>query len=363
MSPPVSAWRYLALASRAATTTEEATTMSTYAAIDLHSTNSVLAILDADGQCLRRGRLPNDLARICEALAPYRDSLDSVVVESTYNWYWLVDGLQAAGYRVRLAHVTAIEQYSGLKHGDDDSDAEHLANLTRLGILPEGYIYPRDERALRDLLRLRLRMVQHAVRLLHSMQTMWCRSTGELLSAGAFRKLDAEQLARRFPEANLQFGACARLHAWQVLQEQAESIESWGCKVIPDRPGLRLLKSTPGIGDVLGLTILLETGPIERFARVGHYVSYCRMVDSVRLSNGKRKGQGNRRSGNRQLAWAYAEAAHYALQYAPVRAWYQRKRAKVHPMVAYKAVAHKIARGCYFVLRDRQPFDLTRAFG
>lgn len=88
-----------------------------------------------------------------------------------------------------------------------------------------------------------------------------------------------------------------------------------------DRPGLALLKSAPGIGKVLGLTALLETGPISRFARVGDYASYCRMVDSVRLSNGKKKGQGNRKCGNRFLCWAYIEAAHYALCHEPVRLW------------------------------------------
>jgi hypothetical protein len=130
-----------------------------------------------------------------------------------------------------------------------------------------------------------------------------------------------------------------------------------------DRPGLALLKTAPGIGKVLGLTALLETGPIARFARVGDYASYCRMVDSVRLSNGKKKGQGNRKCGNRFLCWAYIEAAHYALRHESVRLWYQRKLAKSNLVKARKAVAHKIARGCYHVLRERTPFDMARAFG
>jgi len=108
---------------------------------------------------------------------------------------------------------------------------------------------------------------------------------------------------------------------------------------------------------------LLETGPISRFASVGDYASYCRMVDSVRLSNGKKKGQGNRKCGNRYLCWAYIEAAHFALRHEPVRRWYQRKLAKSNLVKARKAVAHKIARGCYHVLSERKPFDMQRAFG
>ncbi len=130
------------------------------------------------------------------------------------------------------------------------------------------------------------------------------------------------------------------------------------------RSDFRKLKSAPGIGDILGPTILLETGPIERFASVGDYASYCRMVDSKRLSNGKKKGEGNRKCGNAYLALAYIEAANFAIRYhEPVRRWYDRKASKRHRIVALKAVAHKIARGCYHALRDQVPFDIKRAFG
>ena len=77
------------------------------------------------------------------------------MVESTYNWYWLVDGLMDADYRVHLANPAAIQQYSGLKYSDDHSDARWLGHLLRLGVLPEGYIYPKADRAVRDLLRKR----------------------------------------------------------------------------------------------------------------------------------------------------------------------------------------------------------------
>lgn len=120
--------------------------MSLYAAIDLHSTNSVLAVIDEQDALKFRRRLPNDLTVIRNALSPYREDLVGVVVESTYNWYWLVDGLAESGYTMRLAHTAAVPQYAGLKHGDDDSDARHLANLLRLNILPVGFIDPREQR-------------------------------------------------------------------------------------------------------------------------------------------------------------------------------------------------------------------------
>jgi len=130
--------------------------MKLYGAIDLHSTNNVTVVINEQDQVVYQKRLPNDLQQLRAALAPYRDELVGVVVESTYNWYFLVDGLMDAGYRVHLANTTAIKKYEGLKYSGDFADAAYLAQLLRLGLLPEGYIYPREERAGRDLGRKRI---------------------------------------------------------------------------------------------------------------------------------------------------------------------------------------------------------------
>ena len=123
------------------------------------------------------------------------------------------------------------------------------------------------------------------------------------------------------------------------------------------------LKTVSGIGDVLALTIALETGDIQRFASVGKFASYARMVDSRRESNGKSKGIGNRKCGNKHLSWAFIEAAHHAVRYDPsIRRFYERKRAKTLAVVAIKAVAHKLARACYHIMRDGVPYDGARAF-
>jgi transposase len=125
--------------------------MSLYGGIDLHANNSVIVLLNEQDEVIYRKRLPNALPTILEQLAPYHTEVKGLVVESTYNWYWLVDGLMEADYRVHLANPAAMQQYSGLKYTDDHSDARWLAHLLRLGVLPEGYIYPKAERAVRDL--------------------------------------------------------------------------------------------------------------------------------------------------------------------------------------------------------------------
>ncbi len=125
----------------------------------------------------------------------------------------------------------------------------------------------------------------------------------------------------------------------------------------------KALLSVSGIGQILSLTIMLETGDIGRFAKVGNFASYCRCVDSRNLSNSKKKGQGNTKNGNKYLAWAFIEATHFAIWFNPkIRRCYQRKTAKTNTIVAVKAVAHKLSRACYYVMRDQVAFDVDRAF-
>ena len=117
--------------------------MSLYGGIDLHANNSVIMLINEQDEVIYQKRLPNDLPTILGQLAPYHTEMKGLVVESTYNWYWLVDGLMEADYQVHLANPAAIQQYNGLKYTDDHSDARWLAHLLRLGVLPEGYIgYP-----------------------------------------------------------------------------------------------------------------------------------------------------------------------------------------------------------------------------
>ena len=117
--------------------------MELYSGLDLHSRNTYIGILDTDFKRVFKKRVANNLDLILQTLEPFRGQLKGLVVESTYNWYWLVDGLMDAGYGcVHLANPSAIKQYEGLKHSDDQHDAFFLAQLLILGILPQGYIYP-----------------------------------------------------------------------------------------------------------------------------------------------------------------------------------------------------------------------------
>jgi transposase len=151
--------------------------------------------------------------------------------------------------------------------------------------------------------------------------------------------------------------------AIDTLTVHIERLEKLILKRVDPAPQFRMLKTVTGIGPILAMTIALEVGDIGRFAGVGEFASYCRCVDSQRLSNGKKKGEANRKCGNRYLAWAFMEAAHFAIRVLPAaKRFYERKRRQRHAMLAVKALAHKLARACFYILRDQVPFAPERLF-
>jgi transposase len=337
--------------------------MKLYGGIDLHSNNNVICLLDESDKVVYNKRLPNDLPTILSALLPYRSHIEGLAVESTFNWYWLVDGLMEEDYRTHLVNTAAVQTYSGLKYTNDTHDARWLAHLLRLQILPTGYIYPKEERALRDLLRKRAQLVRMRTTNLLSIQNLFTRNTGESLSGDAIKRLTADDVALLLPCEDHALALSCNLSVLQQCQEQITIIEKSVLKRARLRPEFQSLLTVPGIGRILALTIMLETGDIRRFDKAGNFASYARCVDSNKFSNGKKKGENNRKNGNKYLAWAFVEAANFSIRYSDtIKSFYQRKCAKTKRVIAIKAVAHKLARACFYVMRDNVEFDVKKAF-
>jgi len=338
--------------------------MRLYAGIDLHSNNSVMVILDEQDRIVYERRLPNELPFILAQLAPYKESVEAIAVESTFNWYWLVDGLMEAGYAVKLVNTAAVKTYDGLKYTADEHDARHLAHLLRLGLLPTGHIYPKEERAVRDLLRKRAQLVRVRTAQILSIQNLVSRNSGHGISTDDIRELDEEMIGQVCGGDGVRVLAIqSNLAVLRVLDEQIKKLERVVLAKAKLKPAFKQLLSVDGIGNILGMTIMYEVGAMERFAKVGQFASYARCVGSSRWSNGKKKGEGNRKNGNKYLAWAFVEAAHYGVRYNErIRRFYQRKKAKTNGIVAVKATAHKLARACYHVLKNQTPFMEERAF-
>ena len=180
------------------------------------------------------------MADTVSTLEPYRTAIEGLVVESNTNWYWLVDALMEADYRVHLANTAAIVQYAGPKYSDDDSDAQWLATLLRLGMLPEGYVYPKGERAVRDLLRRRSRLVQQHTAILLAVQNLFACNRGQSLSANAVKRLTPERVAELLPDPNQALAVQTTLLAMRALEGSIELLEEHVRKQVKLRPAREL---------------------------------------------------------------------------------------------------------------------------
>jgi len=342
--------------------------MPFYGAIDLHSNNNYRVVSDEKDQGVLRRRGPNLLESVLRDLEPFRSGLVGVAVESTYNWYWLVDGLMEAGYRVHLVNTAAVRPYEGIKHTNDWSDALWLAHLLRMGLLPEGYIYPAAQRPVRDLLRKRSQLVRQRTAQRLSLGNIVTRNTGVRVSRSQLQELTLAEVGKVLPQPQVALSADCSLQVARTLDQQIERIEQEVGKQLKlnaaSHQTLKLLETVWGVGPVLGRTILLESGPVGRFAQVGDCSSYCRAVSSQAWSNGRQKGEHNAKCGNRYLAWAFVEAANYAARYyGPARAFVARKTAQTNRALAFKALANKLCRASYWVMKQQVGFEPTRLFG
>jgi transposase len=342
-------------------------TQELYAAVDLHGDNGYYCLINPNDQVIYSKRLPNDLNTVLRTLEPFRPHLvKGIAVESTFNWYWLVDGLQDHGYTVQLVNPAKVETYGGLKNTNDRSDAYWLAHLQRLGILPTGYIYPKAQRGVRDLLRRRMRLVQQRTTHLLSFQSLVERQTGKAISSHRIKALELSQVKALLDSPEAALMGQANLHLIEALSREIATLEKAAEQAIQLLPEYQIRLTVPGIGRILAMTIMLETGPIGRFASASHYTSYCCCVKAEAISNGQKKGENNRKCGNRYLAWAFIEAANFAVRYdEQLQRWHQRKLARSggRKALALKALAAKLTKAVYYLLKEQKPFDIQRICG
>ena len=342
----------------------ETSTTQLYCGMDLHSNNVYCAIIDQTGARRANKRLPLEIARIIAYLEPYRDELKEIAVESTYNWYWLVDALQEDGLPVRLANPARMSQYSGIKQTDDKSDAFWIAQMLQLGILPEGYIYPKQLRPVRDMLRRRRLLIDQRTQTLLCLQSMIARSTAQKVSVTKLKRWTQKEVKACFEHPYLKQTASSMRKMISKHDEVIDYLGTQAEEVVKLSGSYRRLLTAPGIGTVLGVMIMLETGPIERFKNAGCYASYCRAVNSSRTSNDKKKGGNNKKNGNKYLAWAFVQAANHAQQHYPqIRRWFDKKKVAANRIVAVKSLACKLSKAVYYILRDDMEFDMKKMFG
>src|SRR6266516_7744060 len=228
------------------------------AGIDLHSNNVVIEIMDMDGKRVANQKVSCKLKEVAKVLTPYEKRLEQIAVESTYNWYWLVDGLRALKYPVVLANPAGMQQYNGIKHADDTNDAFFLAELLRLKILPTGYIYDPQLRPVRDLLRRRLTLVHQRTALMLSFKSLYTRTTGQEMTLSRLKELEIKEAQDLYDHPANQLIAGMQIKHIEQLTGSIEKIEEAVLDCARELPFYSKLTTLPGVGTILGMTITME---------------------------------------------------------------------------------------------------------
>jgi len=333
-----------------------------YAGVDLHARSLFLSILDRDGQERFARNLPAAPAPFLKAVGSFRDGL-VVGCECMHCWYWLADTCREHDIAFALGHAWAMKAVHGSKTKCDRHDALAIARLLRGGNFPLAYAYPKERRGLRDLLRARLRLVRQRAELYGHVHTARRQANLPPVSSDVKYKSKraaitadiADPFVRRRVETHL-----ALLEPLDTTIRRLEAeIEDAAREHYATE--LAVLQSTPGVGLVLSLTILLEIDTVGRFDTRQQFCSYARLCGAVQESAGQRTGAGNRKAGNAWLKWAFSEAAVLSAQKDErVGAFLQRLASKLGKAKALSALAHKLGRAFYHMLRTKEVFDVNR---
>ena len=341
--------------------------MSFYCGIDLSARESQICVINKRVKKVLEVKTPNKLEQIKQLLAPYKADLQ-IVVESTFNWYWLVDGLQAAGFKVVLAHTLGLHMITAAKVKTDRRDAFALAKLLLAGMIPVAYIYPAETRPLRDLLRRRGRLVQVRAGEYGSLRRLLLRQGILSHKQQEIKQAEEADLEKWFEHPLVRLHASQELERISLYTQQLAKLEATILAQAKKEWGFEQLQKLPGIGPIIALTIFYELGELGRFATAKDFSSYCRVVSGEAKSGQmSRRGRGSKQ-GNHYLKWALSQAAVHAVQsYPGVRRYYERQlrrhRGRARQMVVYNIIAHKLAQAVYHVLKERTEYREELLFG
>jgi transposase len=334
-----------------------------YCGVDLHARTMYTHVLDARGKTVFEQDLPAEPQAFLEALEPFRPDL-VVGAECMFSWYWLADLCEDHSIPFVLGHALAMKMIHGAKTKTDRIDAAKLASLLRGGLFPIGYVYPRAKRQTRDLLRRRSFFVRQRAQLIaHIVNTNTQFNLPPLSKKLTYAANRTADLIERFTDPSTQLAVTADLALIDSYDTRIAELERYliAHAKVDDPVTFGLLRTTPGIGPILGLTLLYEIDDIARFPEAGNFLSYSRLVRCVHESAGKKKGSGPKKIGNAHLKWAFSEAACLMIRSClPVKSWLERQAKKKGKKKALAILEAKIGRCVYHLWRKQVPFDVKR---
>jgi len=332
-----------------------------YCGIDLHAKKMYVCIVDEVGEIVLHKNIDCNADRFLRLIAPYRDNL-VVGVECMFCWYWLADLCEREDIKFILGHALYMKAVSGGKAQNDKIDSERIARLIKSGMFPMSFVYPSNMRATRDLMRRRLYFVNKRAELLAHLRMTHQQYNINVTGKKLRFKCNREGLTSSFEDASIR----------QMIETESTLVDHYNKEIYKLETHIKnaaksdatnrilysVLKTFPGIGDVLALTILYEIYDISRFPTVGKFASYARLVKPKKTSAGKSKGGGGSKVGNRHLKWAFSEAAILMIRNSEagkqVLARFQKKRSKAKSL---SCLAHKIGRSIYFMMEKKSCYD------
>jgi transposase len=334
-----------------------------YCGVDLHTKRMYLCILDHKGNKLLHRNVRAKPREFLSAIERFRDDL-VVGAECMFTWYWLADICLEEKIKFILGHALYMKAIHGGKKKDDKLDSETIARLMRGGTFPMSYVYPREMRATRDLVRRRMFLVRRRSELLAHVQM-----TNQQYNHDPFEKMlkyaGNRDVLDRFAEDSVRLSVEADLatvdHYDKLLTQLEKDLVRQA--TLHDPRACALLRTIPGIGKILSLVLLYEIHTIDRFPTVGDFLSYARLVTPKQTSDGKVTGHGGAKIGNVHLKWAFSEAVLWMLRHSEdAKAFLKRKEKKYGKARAMTMLGRKIARAVYQMLKRKEPFDAVKFF-
>jgi len=327
-----------------------------YTGIDLHRRSIVVCTLNEQGTTVAHRHMSAEAEVVTMYFRQWPAEEQCAVIEATACWYWLCDLLGSLGIRAVLAHAKYLKAISYAKVKTDAVDAHTLAQLLRLGYVPEAHQLPGEYRAMRDLLRQRMVMEHKRTNLIQRISSILAQFNVRLQVSPSAAGFAAFLEGCNLP---VEYRMTLLMYHQQCIQatEHRKRLEKYFKEKLRPTPILQLLMSIPGVGDITGSIIAMETGDIARFADAKHYCSYCRLVPGSKDSGGKRAHRSGSKDGNHYLKYAFTEAAIKAMMYYPeIKRFALELQGRTSKRIARTVVAKELAKIAYYVLHRRQEF-------
>ncbi len=335
-----------------------------YCGVDLHARKMYVCILDQSGKTKVHQNIKSDPEQFFALIFPYLDDI-AVGVECVFCWYWLADLCAHHHIPFVLGHALYMRAIHGGKTKNDKIDSYKIASLLRGGNFPTAYPYPAKWRATRDLLRRRMYISRRCAELVAHIQNTNTQYNLPAFGKKLSRKYNHDGVAQRFKDPQVRKSVEVDLELIGAMNQLLNKLEYHIEKTARqhDYHTLYLLRSIPGVGQILALVILYEIHDIKRFPTVQDFSSYCRLIRPAKESDGKWAGHSNNKIGNAHLKWAIKEAVIMFLRdSSQAKAYVARYKRKYNKGKALGIFTHKLGRAIYFMLKNKEAFNIKRFF-